>query len=184
MKNKAQKQPCKIVIGASGIADNSWTSTEADYLNLLKDEDWQKFFKENTIDAMLAEHVWEHLTAEQGLLAAQNCFRYLRKGAYLRCAVPDGFHNDPEYINYVKPGGHGDGADDHKVLYNYQTFSAMFEKAGFSVELLEYFDKNGQFHFTDWLPEAGKIRRSRRFDSRNQQGKLGYTSLIVDARKK
>ena len=29
-------------------------------------------FRENSIDAILAEHVWEHLTAEQGLQTSLN----------------------------------------------------------------------------------------------------------------
>jgi predicted SAM-dependent methyltransferase len=185
LKKAAKKNPCRIVVGASGIADDSWTATEETYLNLLQTEDWQEFFAENKIDVILAEHVWEHLTLAQGAQAAQNCFDYLKDGGYVRCAVPDGFHTDAAYIDYVKPGGTGNGADDHKVLYNYRTFAEIFSKAGFQVECLEYFDENGQFHASDWQPEDGLIRRSKRFDPRNQGGKLtAYTSIIIDATKK
>ena len=181
LKRAGRQQPCKIVIGASDIYESGWIPTEETYLNLLDENTWREFFTENQIDAILAEHVWEHLTPAQGETAAQNCYTFLKKGGYLRCAVPDGFHPDPAYIEYVRPGGNGNGADDHKVLYNYQTFTQVFEKAGFRVALLEYFDENGNFQFTDWQPEQGKIRRSRRFDPRNAAGTLSYTSLIVDA---
>ncbi len=44
---------------------------------------------------MLAEHAWEHLTYEEGILAAINWYKYLKPGVYIRCAVPDiNFRND------------------------------------------------------------------------------------------
>jgi predicted SAM-dependent methyltransferase len=175
--------PLQIVLGASGIYDAGWIPTEIGVLDILVERQWMRLFTENSIDAILAEHVWEHLTLEQGLRAARNCRRFLKPGGYLRVAVPDGFHPDPTYIEWVRVGGSGAGADDHKVLYNCDTFRGLFESAGLKVELLEYFDKEGGFHSVDWDPTAGRIHRSRRFDERNQDGRLGYTSVILDARK-
>jgi predicted SAM-dependent methyltransferase len=148
---------------------------------MLKDEDWKAFFRENTINAIVGEHVWEHLSKENGLIAFKNCFRYLKPGGYLRIAVPDGFHPKKEYIEFVKPGGTGNGAEDHKILYNYQSMSESLYLAGFKVKLLEYFDEGGHFHAASWNPEDGFIKRSKRFDPRNVNGELNYTSLIVDA---
>ena len=71
------------------------------------------------MDAILAEHVWEHLDCFAAIVAAQNCFKYLKPGGYIRVAVPDGWHPDKDYIDYVKPGGWGAGSDDHHVLYTY-----------------------------------------------------------------
>jgi predicted SAM-dependent methyltransferase len=99
----------------------------------------------------------------------------------LRIAVPDGYNPNPHYIDYVRPGGTGAGADDHKILYNYVTLKSSLEGAGFEVQLLEYWDEKGEFHFINWTDEAGHIMRSRRYDKRNQEGNLNYTSLIVDA---
>jgi predicted SAM-dependent methyltransferase len=175
--------PVRIVLGASGIYDAGWIPTEIGVLDILNLGHWSRVFAENSIDAILAEHVWEHLTPEQGLLAARHCLRFLKPGGYLRVAVPDGFHPDPNYIEWVRVGGSGAGADDHKVLYTRDTFRRLFEQAGFDVELLEYFDSAGVFHAVEWDPAAGKIFRSRRFDERNQNGQLNYTSLILDARK-
>jgi predicted SAM-dependent methyltransferase len=101
----------------------------------------------------------------------------------LRVAVPDGFCPDEKYLDYVRPGGTGAGSDDHKYLYNHLTFAELFLKAGFRIKLLEYYDSKGKFHFVDWNPEDGKIRRSRRFDKRNKDGVLKYTSVILDAYK-
>ena len=131
--------------------------------------------------AILAEHVWEHLTQKEGLIAAKMCFQYLQPGGRLRIAVPDGCNPDSNYRKWVQPGGTGPGADDHKILYTYDSLQQLLVEAGFHTELLEYFDSSGQFHFVEWDPSDGMIRRSRRFDARNQGGKLGYTSLIVDA---
>lgn len=175
--------PLRIVLGASGLFDAGWIPTEIDVLDILNERHWRRSFAENSIDAILAEHVWEHLTLVQGSIAARHCLRFLKPGGYLRVAVPDGFHPDPSYIEWVRVGGSGAGADDHKVLYNCDTFRALFESAGFQVELLEYFDSARAFHSTDWDPAAGKVHRSRRFDERNADGRLNYTSLILDARK-
>jgi len=183
LKIRARKNvsPIKIIIGAGRFSQKGWLPTDKRFLNLLKPSDWERLFKSSTIDAILAEHVWEHLTREEGFEAATICFKYLKKDGYLRVAVPDGFHPEPAYINYVEPGGNGPGCDDHKVFYNYLDFKNLFEKAGFKVELLEYFDKNGKFHYKQWEKEDGMIKRSKRFDKRNKNGKLNYTSIIVNA---
>jgi predicted SAM-dependent methyltransferase len=181
LKSAVRKSPIKIVVGSSGFYEKGWTPTDIEYLDMLKANDWKTFFNENTIDAIIGEHVWEHLSQEDGLLAFKNCFKYLRPGGYLRIAVPDGFHPKKEYIDYVKPGGTGNGADDHKILYNYQSMTKSLEQAGFFVDLLEYFDENGQFHERELREEEGFIKRSKYNDSRNTNGELNYTSLIVDA---
>ena len=116
-------KPLKIVVGSSGIFEEGWIPSEAHFLNLLVENDWLKYFKKDGIDYLLAEHVWEHLTEEQGRKAASVCFQFIKKGGRLRVAVPDGFHADQDYIECVKPGGYGAGADDHKLLYNYKTFT-------------------------------------------------------------
>lgn len=183
LRKQAQSRPCRIIIGASGTAQPGWITTEKGYLDLLKSKDWSNCFDLDSIDAILAEHVWEHLTRSDGVLAAENCYRYLKKSGYLRIAVPDGFNTIPGYIDCVKPAGVGAGADDHKVLYNYKTLSDVLKNIGYKVNLLEYFDEKGTFHHKSWTPEDGKIYRSKRFDARNKKGMFNYTSLIIDALK-
>jgi predicted SAM-dependent methyltransferase len=183
LRKAAKREPIRIVIGASGVHDSGWTPTEVEYLDITKESDWERFFKPASITGMLAEHVWEHLTPSDALQAAQLCHKYLRPNGYLRAAVPDGLQPDPSYIEHVKPGGTGPGADDHKLLYTYRTFKDVFEKIGFHVEILEYFDETGKFHSVEWDPADGMIYRSRRFDVRNKDRKLHYTSLIIDARR-
>ena len=180
---RTRARPLRLVIGASGVYDEGWVPSEMVYLDLLNPGHWASYFSDGSIDAILAEHVWEHLTPDEGLVAARRCYEYLASGGYLRVAVPDGFHPDAAYIADVLPGGSGPGADDHKVLYNHITFIEVFEKAGFRVTPLEYFDAEGTFHKADWREEDGKIIRSSQFDERNRDGALNYTSIILDARK-
>jgi predicted SAM-dependent methyltransferase len=137
-----------------------------------------------SISAILAEHVWEHLDYEEGTEAAKVCFDFLKPGGYIRCAVPDAFFPNEEYQNIVKVGGPGPKdhpAASHRIVYNYNSIISMFDRAGFKVKLLEYCDDNGQFHYENWDETQGFIYRSKRFDHRNQDGKLGCVSLIVDA---
>ena len=175
------KKPLRAILGSGPVGQKGWLSTDVTHLNVVSNKDWKKYFDVNSIEALLAEHVWEHLDEAEGTEAAKNCFTYLKPGGYLRIAVPDGFHPSKNYIDMVKPMGNGVGSDDHKMLFNHVTLATMLESAGFVVELLEYYDKNGVFHKKDWDPKTGLIRRSVRFDDRNMNTDLNYTSLIVDA---
>ena len=174
----------KFNIG-SGVFNigKEWYATDIHTLNITNEREWKKLLYSHRIDNIMAEHVWEHLTDADMELANNVCFKYLKKHGVLRLAVPDGYHPDKEYIEYVKPGGTGAGADDHKILLNYNIMKERLEKAGFAVKLLEYWDEQGNFHFTDWTDEGGHIIRSKRYDLRNKNGILNYTSLIVDALK-
>lgn len=177
----AGKELKKIVIGSSGTGMGGWVATDKETLNLLSESAWSTYFKPNSLDAILAEHVWEHLSPEEASVAAKNCYTFLKPGGYLRVAVPDGFHPDPAYIEGVRPGGSGPGAEDHKALYTHASFCELFASAGFDASLLEYFDEQGQFHSNGWNPSDGMIRRSQRYDPRNSAKQLSYTSIILDA---
>lgn len=181
LKKQIKKGNTKITIGASNIYESGWSPTELNFLNLTKEEDFKALFAPNSIEAIIAEHVWEHLSPEDGKKALANCFKYMKPGGYLRIAVPDGYHADEDYINRVKPGGYGNGSDDHKILYNYQSFSAVMKEVGFQVNLLEYFNEKKEFVYNPWDKKQGNIRRSRYNDSRNTADKIVYSSLIIDA---
>jgi predicted SAM-dependent methyltransferase len=175
----------KLIIGSGGVdSGNDWISTDVNILDVTSHVNWTRLFKGIRLKNIMAEHVWEHLTEEQATLANANCFDFLQKGGGLRIAIPDGYHPDEAYIEHVRVGGSGPGADDHKVLYTYRMLKERLERAGFEVNLLEYWDETGKFHFVDWSNDGGLISRSRRYDDRNQGGQLKYTSLIVDAIKK
>lgn len=176
----------KMIIGAGQTKFEGWIPTQEDELNLLTIEDWEKLFSIESIDAILAEHVWEHLTYDEGIQAAQNCYNYLKPGGYIRCAVPDKNFRNEWYQNMVQVGGPGPDnhpAATHKIVYDYKTLVKVFESAGFEVLLLEYCDENGDFHYLYWNEIDGKIGRSFRFDTRNSTESLGMVSIIIDAKK-
>jgi predicted SAM-dependent methyltransferase len=180
-----REKEIKIVIGAGEYNNNpGWVHSQEEELNLINETTWDRMFPHNSITAILAEHVWEHLTFEEGVQAAKNCYKYLKPGGYVRCAVPDGYFPDEEYQNIVKIGGPGPKdhpAASHKIVHNYRTLSNMFEAAGYDVTLLEYCDEEGNFHFNEWHAKDGVIFRSKKFDPRNQGDKLLFPSLIIDA---
>jgi predicted SAM-dependent methyltransferase len=182
-KQIAASQPLRVVLGAGGVYEPGWIATDVDLLDIAKQKDWHRVFTPSTIDTLLAEHVWEHLEPEAGRCAARNCFTFLKAGGHLRAAVPDGLHPNPQYRESVRPGGSGPGADDHRLLYDYHTFSAIFATCGFRVELLEYFDETGVFIYRPWDASDGMIHRSSRHDERNADGTLCYTSIVLDALK-
>lgn len=177
----------KVIIGAGNTAFDGWVSTQEEELNLLCRADFERLFSEEKPTAFLAEHVWEHMSFEDGCAAARNCYDYLAEGGYLRAAVPDKNFRNEWYQNMVKVGGNGNPnhpAFTHKIVYDYKTFKEVFTRAGFEVELLEWCDEAGEFHHIYWDEADGKIGRSLRFDTRNAGGKLGMVSIILDARKR
>ena len=180
-----KEENVKVVVGAGEHNNNpGWFQTQESELNLLRREDWENTFSPNSLEAILAEHVWEHLTYEEGVQAAKTCFDFLKPNGYVRCAVPDGLFPDADYqinVQVEGPGPKDHPAASHKIVHNYKTITSMFTEAGFEVTLLEYCDEKGEFHYNDWDDNKGFIYRSKRFDHRNQSGQLGFVSLIIDA---
>jgi predicted SAM-dependent methyltransferase len=179
-------QPLRVILGGGGQSWPGWIATDKDTLDLLRPNQWAPFFRSRLADAFLCEHVWEHLTESQGQAAATLCFRWLKPGGYLRCAVPDGNFRDKAYQQNAQVGGPGPPdhpAAGHKVVYDYRRFTTLFQRAGFQVDLLEYCDEQGRFHYHQWSPDDGPIYRSLLLDHRNQGGKINNVSLIVDAQK-
>ena len=104
-------------------------------------------------------------------------------------AVPDGRFPTDEYQHTVQVGGPGPAdhpAADHKVVYVAETLVDVFERAGFDVKLIEWWDAAGRFCVSPWSPDDGPIYRSSLLDHRNESYRLahgapGFTSLIIDA---
>lgn len=176
----------RVVIGTANQTENnpSWIHTNQADLDIRNAEDWARRFASGSITAILAEHVWEHLSWEEGLLAAKHCYHYLKPGGYIRCAVPDGYFPDRAYQELVQVGGPGPKnhpAASHKKVFIYHTFRQLFELAGFQVTLLEYFDEHGVFYHQKWDPALGLVYRTYPHDHRNQKGEIGFTSILLDA---
>lgn len=173
----------QLILGARKTAYVNWISTDRDLLDVTLESDWQRLLAGRKASRLLAEHVWEHLSPDQMNEANRLAFSHLAEGGSLRIAVPDGFNPDRKYIASVRPGGDGRSADEHLQLLNYKSLSQALLLAGFEVELLEYWDEYGNFHYRPWQSKDGYIKRSLLHDRRNRAGVIGYTSLIVDARK-
>ena len=170
----------KIIIGAGQTRLESWVATDMPAFDVRKSDHWRKLFPPAAIDRMLAEHVFEHLTREELSTFLKIASEFLAPGGRVRIAVPDGYHPDADYINSVQPGGIGVGAGDHKMLYTCDLIGDLIGKQGYQFELLEYFDAAGQFHQSEWSARDGFVGRSADHDERNADGRLNYTSLIVD----
>jgi predicted SAM-dependent methyltransferase len=171
-------RPLKIIVGAGNDAYPGWIATDIYVLNICSPESWSLRFERNSIDAILSEHVLEHLSPEENRIALSSAFVHLKSGGRFRIAVPDGNRKDSVYRTDVAPP-----ADGHKMLFELKSLSALLEEAGFIVEPLEYFDEDGEFHALAWSSEDGHIRRSVRYDRQInfRRGDLFFTSLIVDA---
>lgn len=177
-------KPKKIVVGAGETAYPGWVVTNIHNLDITSTNNWTYVFTRNTVDNLLAEHVFEHLTLKQAREAFKLAFQFLKPGGTFRIAVPDGLFPSDDYINYVRPGGVGAGADDHKMMYTHRILREELGNVGFDVKLLEYWNEQGDFIFCDWETENnGMVKRTKRYDQRNSDGKLRYTSLLVDAHK-
>lgn len=180
----ANSKSINIIVGSGPTKYPGWFATDIWTLNLTRREDFQKYFTQKKINKVLAEHVLEHLTNSDLELMAKNFYEFSQDDISIRIAVPDGFHKDKDYIDFVKPGGNGPGADDHKNLFTYKSLSMVFEKQGFLSYPVEYWDEKGTFHQGYLNDENGFVMRSFINDKRNNNGVPVFTSLIVDFKKK
>ena len=113
----------KIVLGAGTTQFDGWISTQQDQLDLLKPETFEAFFQDEQAEAMLAEHLFEHLTLAEAMIAAQTLKQYLKPGGWIRAAVPDRNFRNEEYQKLVQVGGPGPQdhpAATHKIVYDYK----------------------------------------------------------------
>ena len=172
--------PLLVVIGGGGTRFDGWVCTDREVLDVTRPEDWRRLFVPDSIDRLLSEHVFEHLTEDECRAAFAECYRHLKPGGLFRVAVPDGYRRDSAYVAEVTPPN-----DGHKSLFTVDTLPPLLEGAGFEATPLEYFDAAENFHAAEWDEREGFVSRSVRFDSqeRFRRGELFYTSLIVDARK-
>jgi len=173
-----------LIVGAGHTKLKGWFQTDIVTLDITNEKNFLKYFKNKKIDKILAEHVLEHLSSEELNLMIHNFYKYSSDIVTIRIATPDGYHKEQEYIDIVKPGGSGEGADDHKHLFNYKSLSNIFEKYGFIPYVIEYWDEEKQFHSSYLNDENGYIHRSFINDKRNKNNIPNFTSLIIDFKKK
>jgi predicted SAM-dependent methyltransferase len=182
-----------LIVGAGGTVQSGWRSLEASQLDIRDFRQWERLFSQESIDSVLCEHVLEHLDWSGLQATVRNFYYFLRRGGYVRVAVPDGFNRSANYLNWVSPGSPGESwlnlfrgplEPPHKVLFNYQVLSRLFSSVGFVVVLREWHDEHGHFHKGEWSAKHGAIKRcAGSFHSSLLSVIVGapYTSLILDA---
>ncbi len=177
-------QPVKVILGSSITGFDGWLSTDLPHFDITLAKDWDYLFKEGSIDNLLAEHVFEHLSPAQSETAFYLIRKYLKKNGVFRIAVPDGYHESPDYIEYTRPGGSGPGCDDHKILWNKDLLSKMSLECGLKIQLLQYYDSNHQFTDSYQDDQNGIILRSFEKLKSDQSTSFRMSSLIADLRVK
>jgi predicted SAM-dependent methyltransferase len=188
-----------VIIGARETAQPGWVSTDlrSDVapLDMRDGASWARYFAPDSIDRILCEHVLEHLWPEEAMTAFWNFHKYLKRGGRVRIAVPDANNPDPRYQEHSRPGGawqwfarlvhYAPDEPMHKTHWDFQSLSALLERAGFRPVLLEWFDAAGVFHRNAWDKADGDVRRSFNSDYNVNywQAWLGWQnlSLIIDA---
>lgn len=190
----------KVVLGSAGIPQEGWIITDKDDLNITKKHHWSRLFKENSIDNLLAEHVFEHLELEEVKDALEYACKYLKKGGVIRIAVPDGYHPSEYYRRMTKPEGEGSGAFDHKIFFTIDLLRQIIDQNKFKLVPIEYFDKEGIFHKNPYTVDDGPVlrtaenyplknseERKKFYDSipkhlkeQFEKNSYTYTSLLVD----
>ena len=176
-------QEINLIVGAGPTKYKGWFPTDIATLDVTNENHFKKYFKKKKINKILAEHVLEHLTENELRLMISNFYKYSEANINIRIAVPDGYHKNENYINRVKPGGTGEGAEDHKHLFTYLSLSEFFKEKNFEPVLIEYWDEEGNFHSNYSNDDNGYVKRSFVNDLRNIDDKPDYTSLIIDFRK-
>ena len=171
----------RLALGSESHCTDGWIHAGCNQLDLVNPASWSCFFQKSSVDAMLADHVWEHLSEKEGRTAARNCFQFLRPGGYLRVAVPDGFHPSQTACEQVREESSVSRTAADCLLYNHRSFADMFLAAGFQVRLIEFFDREGAFHSNHWDVSKGLVQRTLLFDERNITQPYAYTSLVLDA---
>lgn len=204
------RRPLRVILGGGhGFGGpRGWYPTDVEILDITRPADWKALFGSRQIDALLSEHVWEHLPLESGLEAARLCHSFLRPGGRLRIAVPDGRHPHDAYREYVRPGDPDGGAAAHEVLFTVESLVDLLATVGFAARPLEYWDAEGRFHHEPWSAADGFVGRRPRFPTdrpcfvrgrayaafnaesirpkrriTSEAWPFNYTSLIVDATK-
>jgi predicted SAM-dependent methyltransferase len=168
----------KLNIGSGGLCFDNWLNLDLPFFDLTRADLWEYYFSDAPVNNILMEHVLEHLTVEDVKTSLTLAKKYLHKNGMVRIAVPDKNHPNPAYIEYVRPGGSGSGADDHKSFWNYFDFAALLQSLGFSYSLQEYYDEKGNLVLGELNHERGIIGRTARNKEDGQTD--DYSSLIID----
>lgn len=202
---KSTNLPLKLEVGANKNAiEEGWIKVKKNVLDITSKDSWFDTFDRSRtkksvtdhceFDNIFAEHCLEHLTLNQARQAIENFCLFLKINGVIRIAVPDGYHKDKIYIDWVRPHNEDEkfdhpwgnstksGVYDHKVIYNWESLSLLLLGYKLKLKYLEWWDDN-EFYCEYYDDNNGYVRRSFRHDERNDNGEPVYTSLVIDATK-
>lgn len=148
----------RVVLGSGGDEFEGWLSTDIKDIDIVDEASWRRLFLPASIDRLLAEHVFEHLSLSELQQAFRHIRTFLKPGGRLRLAVPDAFHPSRYYYNLTKPGG-WETPFEHKIFLDHEILTRIGTEADLKVELLEYFDGDGVFRAVPYDEADGVIRR-------------------------
>jgi predicted SAM-dependent methyltransferase len=174
----------RIVIGASAqqIHDEAnifgeWIPFAVNDLDVLSREDFLFYFSSpGSIDAIVAEHMFEHLAIGDALWAFQLCREFLKApGGYLRVAVPDWLSYLPHELASKT---RADMTHRHHTQLNLHSLTSMLvHRAKFtSIVPREYSLEDGSYAYGSLTPLEGKVKRSMCFTTHTRP-----PSLVLDA---
>lgn len=172
----------KINVGGASRVIPGWVLSDIQQFDVTDVGHYVKAFGGNGFAAMRSEHMFEHLFPVQTEIAAAMSYLFMAPGGHFRIAVPDGYHPDPFFIHHVEAGNR----HQHKMLWTVDNMPPLFLKAGYDVQMREYFDRDGDFHkhrVEDEEADMAKWSKVWRVaDEGLVRDKLyGYTSLYFDA---
>lgn len=105
-------------------------------------------FEDASVDAVLAEHVLEHISIQEAWSFLEECMRIMKNGAYLRIAVPSvtRIHAfaDEEYFKFIKAHGWGEATrkdavksiifnHGHQTIWEQSSLYAIIDVLGFEI---------------------------------------------------
>lgn len=182
-KVEVEEEPT-VVANQKEIIVSHWLRTNREVLDELDPSQWEYLFQGIQLDGFFSEHVLEHLTPMQAVVALCLQQQYLKKPSHsfcprVRVAVPDGLYPDMYYQDTMKLRGMKDDRSGHNMLWTIYTLSEAMDLVGLHPEGMEYFTEAG-FTRRNWSEAHGAVLRTYSNDWRNQEGNVFVTSLLVD----
>jgi predicted SAM-dependent methyltransferase len=186
LKKQLAAGQAKVVIGAGGTTFAGWLSTDYPIVDFLNHTRIGAVFDDNSISEVLAEHVFEHFTIPQAVIALQAMWCVMVDGGRVRIAVPDGAHPGAHFAEKMFGAWaiekQDNGYPGHYTAWTEPQLTRVLKASGFGAVALEWWDAERQFHYRSWDPnQGGPVARTLHNDRRNRDGGLNYTSLLVDA---
>ena len=77
-----------VYMGASTIQQPEFISLDITQLDVMKAEDYARWFCIFSVDSFLTEHTFEHIPEDMHEVAFRLMHKYLKSGGRLRIAVP------------------------------------------------------------------------------------------------